>query len=364
MASKLPIEILDRILRNFLSSDENFSIKDLYPSLLVNWQWCETVIPLLWSQPFQFGSKMKNNYKILDTYFCFLNDTERKSIVVQNNFLKRILGPNTGRQRRAKNFSNLNKHPMYDYPFFAKHLDVGAMMYAAETWCTSNRLPYHKSIIVTAILSLMQRNGATIEKLSGPFRFTTRREFLSLFEQNPHLEMWISSVKSCHMVWNDYMDQSQRPLTIAALSNHLECLDISMKGIENISQKHSLATIGATMRQFHGLNQFILRCCAGDVNSIFKNLQLSASTLLEIDFVDIDFANSDPLNSFLMFDNIEVISFRQCCNLSFRVMQPLMAVPFMHLHHVRLVNIIDCTDISEHIREWAQEINNRSRYAC
>ncbi|CAG8509672.1 12515_t:CDS:2 [Ambispora gerdemannii] len=345
MASKLPIEILEKVFRNFLqvestpynSQNNEYSTGDLHSCLLVNWQWCETVVPLLWSDPFrQSASIAKQHDKILDT----------QGIPKMNMYT-----PNT----------------MYDYPFFAKHIDVGAMIYVAKTWCVRNRLPYRESAIVTVILKLMRRNGATIERLSGPFRFTTRPEFLSLFQQNPELEMWISSVKSCHMVWNDNMmiDRNvQKQYTMATLSNHLECLDLNMKGIQTFTQKRNLATIGATMRQFHSLNQFIGRSCGGDLNAIVSNLKLSASTLLDIEFADTNFKDSAPLNSLLIFDNLEVLTFRNCDFLTLRVMQPLMTVPFCHLKQLRQVNILHCHDVSEHVRDWADEVNRRSYYAC
>ncbi|CAG8686870.1 14325_t:CDS:2, partial [Ambispora leptoticha] len=378
MASKLPIEILEKIFRNFLlvestpynnpSNETNdYSTGDLYSCLLVNWQWCEAVIPLLWSDPFrQSTSITKQHDKILDTYFQFLNYHERK-LIVQNNHYHRNHYHNKTSNTFFKKFLNggipkmnmYTPNTMYDYPFFAKHIDVGAMICVAKAWCARNRLPYRESAIVTVILKLMRRNGATIERLSGPFRFTTRPEFLALFQQNPELEMWISSVKSCHMVWNDRnMDRdAQKQYTIATLSNHLECLDLDMKGMQNFTQKRKLATIGATMRQFHSLNQFIGRSCGGDLNAIVRNLKLSVSTLLDIEFVDTNFKDSAPLNSLLMFDNLEVLTFRNCDFLTLRVMQPLMTVPYCHLKQLRQVNFIYCHDVSEHVRDWAEEVN-------
>ncbi|CAG8443099.1 6109_t:CDS:2 [Diversispora eburnea] len=65
MATKVPTEILIKILNNLQSSSQ--STQDLYSSLLVNRIWCKVTIPIIWGLPFgqKCSTKTDTDYKKL-----------------------------------------------------------------------------------------------------------------------------------------------------------------------------------------------------------------------------------------------------------------------------------------------------------
>ncbi|CAG8492435.1 137_t:CDS:1 [Diversispora eburnea] len=87
MATKVPTEILIKILNNLQSSP---STQDLYSSLLVNRIWCKVTIPILWELPFGrecFGYDKKLSKKALciRTYISCM-DTQARNLLIQNGF--------------------------------------------------------------------------------------------------------------------------------------------------------------------------------------------------------------------------------------------------------------------------------------
>src|SRR5688572_24804301 len=90
MATKIPTEILIKILNNLQSSSR--STQDLHSSLLVNRIWCKVTIPILWELPLGQecfldveDNNLTNNTLCIRTYISCMN-TQARTLLVQNGF--------------------------------------------------------------------------------------------------------------------------------------------------------------------------------------------------------------------------------------------------------------------------------------
>ncbi|CAH1771397.1 5571_t:CDS:1, partial [Entrophospora sp. SA101] len=72
----LPLDVL-QIIFTFIRKSEKKKLKaigNLHSCLLVNRQWCEATIPLLWCNSFYYFEK--GNEKLIDVYISCFNEKE------------------------------------------------------------------------------------------------------------------------------------------------------------------------------------------------------------------------------------------------------------------------------------------------
>ncbi|CAG8475026.1 995_t:CDS:1 [Diversispora eburnea] len=110
MATKIPTEILIKILNNCQST------RDLYSSLLVNRIWCKVTIPILWELP--LGQECWGDDKTLRkkalcirTYISCM-DTHARTLLIQNEF----------------DLSSSSHQATFDYPSFAHKFIIGNLV--------------------------------------------------------------------------------------------------------------------------------------------------------------------------------------------------------------------------------------------
>src|SRR4051812_8577789 len=72
----LPADCLYEIVSYFIHN-----LKTLYSCITVNRAFCQLIIPILWSNPFDFKLNPEKNILIIRTYFSCLNDEEKSSII-------------------------------------------------------------------------------------------------------------------------------------------------------------------------------------------------------------------------------------------------------------------------------------------
>src|SRR5688572_19203940 len=107
------LEISAHIIQNLRN---NFNT--LYSLALVNRFWCRLVIPLLWEDPFSINHRENLSRHFLDTYFLFLNDSDK-------NKLKEIMSYEID--------SNLQK-PLFNYPSLIKTINTSRIHLYVENW--------------------------------------------------------------------------------------------------------------------------------------------------------------------------------------------------------------------------------------
>ncbi|GBB99736.1 hypothetical protein RclHR1_03610012 [Rhizophagus clarus] len=109
---KLDITCLEKILEYF-SGD----LATLFKCLLVNRLWCKIVVPLLWSNPFEYLKYQKHDHgwQLIRTYLSCLPEEEKQIV---NKWILQ---------------SDLRK-PLFDYPIYLKCLDTFGFQEAMTKW--------------------------------------------------------------------------------------------------------------------------------------------------------------------------------------------------------------------------------------
>ncbi|CAG8568816.1 6498_t:CDS:2 [Diversispora eburnea] len=106
MATKIPTEILIKILNNFQST------RDLHSSLLVNRIWCKVAIPMLWEltlcQEFLWWKKAL----CIRTYISCM-DTQARTLLIENGF----------------DLSSSPPQAIFDYPSFTHKIIIDNLFY-------------------------------------------------------------------------------------------------------------------------------------------------------------------------------------------------------------------------------------------
>jgi hypothetical protein len=110
--NKLDVVCLEKIIGNF--SDD---LATLFECILVNRLWCKIVIPLLWSNPFEYLKCQKHDHgwQLIRTYLTCLPDNEKT--MVNKWILQADL-----------------RTPLFDYPMYLKSLDTFGFQEAMTKW--------------------------------------------------------------------------------------------------------------------------------------------------------------------------------------------------------------------------------------
>ncbi|CAG8575554.1 8861_t:CDS:1 [Diversispora eburnea] len=114
MATKIPTEILIKILNNVQSSH---STQDLYSSLLVNRIWCKITIPILWELTLgqeccMDDEELSKKALCIRTYISCM-DTRAKTLLTQNGF----------------DLSSSLPQATFDYPSFTHKIIIDNLVY-------------------------------------------------------------------------------------------------------------------------------------------------------------------------------------------------------------------------------------------
>jgi hypothetical protein len=131
--ASLNFDILTKIFEQFFiySRTEDIKVADtLLACTLVNKQWCESALPLLWRNPFQFISDdSPSNDKageLVTTLLCCLTKEECLKFY---SIMKEYIGPK---------FISLpplyRRRPFFNYPNYIKHLHTKGLINSAWNW--------------------------------------------------------------------------------------------------------------------------------------------------------------------------------------------------------------------------------------
>ncbi|CAI2163316.1 4969_t:CDS:1 [Funneliformis geosporum] len=112
MALYLPPETLQKIF-SYISDDD---FDTLHSLILVNREWCQNSIMLLWKTPFINKLRLKNNYKIISVILAFLDDERKHYLNITDASLE------------------IQAKVLFDYPSFIKELHFEAIMFLIKEW--------------------------------------------------------------------------------------------------------------------------------------------------------------------------------------------------------------------------------------
>lgn len=162
-------EIFLHLVDTCESSDQQFnnSIRDLYPCILVNRQWCEIAIPILWSRPFLYGTEQHEhcNEKVIQMYVKCFDDQDKLFLLNQGIDVSEILNyhlddnENTeGDIIKENNFGSTDaviNPPLFNYPRFLRRLNYTSMI----------KVENAEILIFRSLLRLFLNRGARLQEL-------------------------------------------------------------------------------------------------------------------------------------------------------------------------------------------------------
>ncbi|CAG8532096.1 11800_t:CDS:1 [Acaulospora morrowiae] len=133
---RLPTECLLHIL-SFISEDD---IETLHSAILVNWQWCYNIAPILWKKPFAVKATNPSLSKFSKIIPIYLNSLNADLVSVEF------------KERFFPFFDNEIKKPFFNYPSFLRELDFKKLYDAisessAEIFLTNSRLEIEFELI-------------------------------------------------------------------------------------------------------------------------------------------------------------------------------------------------------------------------
>src|SRR5437764_9509140 len=115
--SKLFSECLPEISTNIIQNLRN-DFNTLYNLALVNRFWCRLAIPLLWEDPFSIKYRKKLLFHFLDTYFLFLNDSDKSK-------LKEMI---------FYEIDSNSQKPLFNYPSLIKTINISRIQLHVSNW--------------------------------------------------------------------------------------------------------------------------------------------------------------------------------------------------------------------------------------
>ncbi|CAG8670950.1 12600_t:CDS:2, partial [Ambispora gerdemannii] len=330
-SKQLPTEIYEQIFQSFIPKNGIFSTRDLHSIILVNHQWCNAGIPLLWSQPFNARHSIKKQTKIIDVYLSFMPKRERRDIFPFTKNISMMFK----QLWSNKSASAFNKSvPAFDYPHFAKELDVDGLFEIVLCWCYLKCRADRAWDVVVAIMNLFYQRNATFERVSGPFNFSMSKPFLKIFYVAPGLQEWISSIQDCRLICEERIEDCSQP-SLADLSK------LDLTNTNTYCDDKNTATIHKTLFRTKGLCRFKLKGCVGHIDTIIDGLKSNADTLQEIEFTRINFRWTSTLHSLAQLTNLRLVTFVECRCLSKRLLKPLFSDPMSTQPYCCFV---DCDD--------------------
>ena len=153
MTSRLPPKILKNIfqeihgLKGCYRSDDH--LKNLYSCLLVNKEWCENAVPVLWSAVFYPIQTIRTG--TITTYLSCLNLEKRQ-------ILQKQAGINIPTRRRRS---------MFEYASYLTELNFDKFLKTIFLWCKKHRKPYRitrrHELVIRSLLELFSLRRANIK---------------------------------------------------------------------------------------------------------------------------------------------------------------------------------------------------------
>ncbi|CAG8818365.1 29608_t:CDS:2, partial [Gigaspora margarita] len=313
MATNIPNEILQAIFK-FVDGKDERDYGTLFNCALVNRQWCNNAIPILWHDPFY----RETNDSVIKTLMSFLDNDQLQQLdkirhrlpLIEN---KKFDYPSFIRSATTTNSTSV-QHPSDPDLFEDIKLTLTVLLKMLAQKITNVRrfkinLKLHssnveetqKGEIKNKILELLLE-----PEISDLLRFTTE---LQWFQTKPY---------------KGYMPQ------LAGICSNLEKLIISLGNFDESQTDDATAFIKA---QTHLRELEIFNCSSG----IQKLISFSRDQVLSIQVLilyHVDFYGCGPLISLTKCENLRHLSFRYCTYIQKEMCNPLFSANFPKLKKV------------------------------
>src|SRR4051794_40587260 len=153
MASRLPPKILKNIFQEIHGHRgcyrSGVHLNNLYSCLLVNKEWCKSVVPILWSAVFYPIQTIRIG--TITTYLSCLNLEKRQ--ILQN--------------QAGINIPTRRYRPTFEYASYLTELNFDKFLKTIFLWCKKHRKPYRiarrNEFIIRSLLELFSSSRANIK---------------------------------------------------------------------------------------------------------------------------------------------------------------------------------------------------------
>src|ERR1051325_1958776 len=141
------MSILNKDVLFLLFEELQFDSKSLFSCLMVNRIWCETVIPILWRNPWRFNNiRYHNKISLYNTITSYLADDIKEFLIKQG----------------IKLLPTSQKSPLFDYLSFCRSIDVSIMNYIISIGSSSD---YNQFLLQQEIYGLLMIKCLEIKNL-------------------------------------------------------------------------------------------------------------------------------------------------------------------------------------------------------
>ncbi|KAG9306933.1 hypothetical protein G9A89_004032 [Geosiphon pyriformis] len=380
----------------------------LHACILVNRQWCQAAVPILWRQPFSllYNFPHPSDYsleawqmragQLVETLFLSLTEEEKKSL--------------RKKKLSLPSFTNSTIHnrptPIFNYAGFMRIMDFGEAYGVLLAWiryskgitgsCTFQVKPSLNQIsppkkILRSVIKLLGsvhfvRNKKlrtelavckTFAKLLMRKSWTMKSLIIDKIHHSPVPEelLFIGKYpgsKNClsqltNLICTTKSNKAKFLLAISKVSHHLRNLTIwiSYPSTQSYPYKpemgrRSIRRRNEVIEQAEALVQLIqsqdrlisfeIGYCPTALELIVDSLKTQAKSLRRINFHGVNFSDARPLTGLANCHRLEKLKFITCVWLNERALQPLTTIKFPYLRKIDVNTPIPSSVISAIIK--------------
>ncbi|CAG8773006.1 30643_t:CDS:1, partial [Racocetra persica] len=340
--SLIPVEIL-RLVFGLLSKDK----KSLRSCLLVDRTWCESVVSILWNDPFQFLDEP--SFSIIQTLLSCLNNSElailkNEGISIENLAMNR---------------------PTFDYVAFMRHLKYVNIYDSALVWLMHEGKDASLGFVVARELcKLIINRCKTILTLSisteGMVSFTDKNDYVSI--------PCFPGARDCLSNLQEFMCCGAYDKKKIFKSMAQSCRNIRRLNVDYYMDDRTTAAppeLVKLIKSQQCLIEFKLTMFA-KVFDIVSALRSQEKTLSYVEFRGVEFGDDVTFESLVNCTNLKYLSLYQCDNVTNKTLEPLTTVSFPNLKTfifkvipkppVAVSSFIrsNCISLQELVLDWQQ----------
>ncbi|CAI2178774.1 19407_t:CDS:1 [Funneliformis geosporum] len=309
----IPVEIFRQVFEHFLKDKHS-----LFSCILVNKTWCEIVVSILWSEPFQIIKEPSAT--LITTYLSCLDVNEREILIKSGIDLSNLL----------------KRKPSFEYASFLRHLKYVDFYESSSAWLPDSNKDSTKIFTITRELcklfikcSKILSLNINLELLPHP---PDNADYM-LIPCFPNAEISLLQLQefNCCGTFDKkeiFMALSQRCRNLISLS-----IDYYLDDIIKTSAPTKLAQLIKSQRS---LQKFKIQTYYRSLSKIIPALESQQKTLREIEFRGINFEDGVTFAPLVACKNLEVLIFMKCDNVKNEATKPLETAHFPKLKKLTL----------------------------
>ncbi|CAG8741578.1 12374_t:CDS:2 [Cetraspora pellucida] len=301
LASELPLDVL-RIIFIYVrkagkhpNTYDRGARRNLHSCLLVNRQWCQAAVPILWRNSFYYCSL--GNSRLIDTYISCFNSDERNELTSRGFVLKR-----SSRYRRST----------FPYAAMLKRLDYDRFCGSVDLWCscTDQELYNARVLLMRALLRLfLTRSVILLHLVLGEWfeKTTTDLKYRRIIEDE--FQNLLEPVRKLRIKGNFVKDR-----ILNGLSEPCKNLDKLFVYLSHSSRNCNYNNESVSLQKIIESQTRLKSLKLGNVplSVLLPALPAQSKSLRSINLLDVTFTENVSWTDLFECKNLEKIKFRDC----------------------------------------------------